>query len=147
MSLPLQAKKPADFLTLIIISTPFGTEKVSGRYRYSCSPRKYCRYGFMAISLVISSSDKALYAGLIRSAPSAILESIALWPFLLLKLSAYFRSNSRQGTSLLSLIQSLFGSSGNEPNISGDSSMETCPVCRLYILSSPAGARFLMRIP
>jgi len=52
-----------------------------------------------------------------------------------------------QGTSLLSLIQSLFGSSGNEPNISGDSSMETCPVCRLYILSPPVGARFLARIP
>ena len=56
-------------------------------------------------------------------------------------------AEKNQGTSLLSLIQSLFGSSGNEPNISGDSSMETCPVCRLYILSPPAGARFFTRIP
>ena len=33
---------------------------------------------------------QALYAGLIRYAPKAILESIALCPFLLLKLSVYF---------------------------------------------------------
>ena len=85
-------------------------------------------------------------AGLIRRAPNAILESIALWLFLLLKLSAYFKSNSCQSNNLLNLIHSLFGSSGNEPNISGNSSMETCPLYRLYVLSPPVGARFLTRI-
>ena len=61
---------------------------------------------------------------------------------LLLKLAASFSSNSRQETNLLSLIQPLFESSADEPNISGDSSIETCPVCRLYILGPPASARF-----
>lgn len=94
----------------------------------------------MAISFVRFSSGMLLYAGLISSLPSAIRESIAGCPFLLLEFSRYFRSNSNHGTSLLSRIQSFFGSSDNEPNISVISSMDTCPVCRLYIPSPPQGA-------
>ena len=46
----------------------------------------------------------------------------------------------RQGNSLLGLMQSLFGSRGNEPNDSGNSSIETYSVCCLYLLSPPIGA-------
>ena len=35
-----------------------------------------------------------------------------------------------------------YGSSSNDPNISGDSSIKTYPVCRFYILRLPASARF-----
>ena len=111
-------------------------------YRYSCSPRKYFKYGFIAISFATSSSKIPLYAGLISSALRTIRESIAACPFSLSKFFWYFRSNLSYGTSWLSRIQSSFGSNSSDPNISGDSSIDTCPVCRLYILSPPTVARF-----
>ena len=68
---------------------------------------------------------------------SAICETIVDSLFLLRKLSRYFQSNSNHSTNLLMRIQWFFGYSGSESSISGISSVETCPVCRLYILNPP----------